>query len=114
MNTNSFLVTKLPLQVICDDSGLVSQVRGRWLNQVKIREYLRKSAIRFIVADIGKEIRWVPLPDCYLFWKTEQAHIASPESNVSTNDYDGGYFYFASEWMNAKYKEPLILLERHH
>jgi hypothetical protein len=86
----------------------------RWMTVDHIACLLRFGQVQFVVADVGLPFLWIPLGNCYDFWKREvQPHLVAPESKVSLDDYPGGYCYLASEWSNRD-GAPTIVCERHH
>jgi len=109
------VVTQLPLTELWRDEGLRTTSRARWLTADDIASLLRMGRAQFVVADVGTSLRWIPLGECYAFWKTEvQPHLVAPESRASLDDFPDGYCYFASEWSSADVAAPIIVCERHH
>lgn len=114
MNPRERIVTVMPMQVLWTDDGELSAARGRWLNREAIRELLRCGPVRFVVANVGHRLRWVPLPDRFDFWKTDAAiHLADTEQ-IYLDDFPDSVAYTASEWSAAKNEPPIVLLEVHH
>src|SRR5689334_6966351 len=98
MDTALKVVTQIPLPELWRDDGFTTTSRVRWLTSDDITSLLRAGRVRFVVADVGASPRWIPLSECYDFWKTEaQPHLAAPKSRASLDDFPGGYCYFASE-----------------
>lgn len=108
------VVTRLPLEELWGETGIVAASRLRWITGDQVRDLLRVGGVQFVMADVGVAMRWVPLGECYEFWKREVLpHLADPESPVSLNEWPGGYFYFASEW-SAVGGVPIVVCEKHH
>ena len=108
------IVTQMPLAELWRDDGFTTTSRVRQLTADDITTLLRSGRVQFVVADMGVSPRWIPLRECYDFWKREaQPHLAAPESRASLDDFPDGYCYFASEWSNRD-STPLIVCERHH
>jgi hypothetical protein len=108
------IITVLPLVEVWDDRGPVSAVRSRDLTSADIRDLLRSGPVRFVVANVGAESKWVPLSECFAFWKGEvQGHLADPEQRVELDRFPDGYCYFASEW-SAPDGPPIVVLEGTH
>jgi len=60
-------------------------------------------------------LHWVPLENCYEFWKTEvRTHLAALDCGASLEDFSKGYCYFASEWKSEAASGPVVVLEKHH
>ena len=109
------IVTRLPLQELWRDDGFTTTLRLRWLTAEDIASLLLAGRVQFVVADIGYSPRWIPLGDCYDFWKSEaQLHLAAPETNSSLNDFPDGYCYFASEWNSPLGITPIVVFEKSH
>lgn len=108
------VVTRLPLAELWGDDGFTTTSRTRSLTADDITCMLRSGRVHFVVADIGAIPRWVPLVDCYDFWKREvQPHLAMPEAGASLNDFPGGYCYFAAEW-SSRDGVSVVVFEMHH
>jgi hypothetical protein len=70
--------------------------------------------VRFVVADVGKPLEWIPNNQRYDFWKDEvKAHLAAPESKAFLEEFPDEYCYFASEW-NSYDGDTIILLSKAH
>lgn len=109
------VVTKLPLTELWREDGFTTASRVQCLAAIDIARLLRVGRVQFVVADVGVSPRWIPLADCYYFWKTDlQPHLAAPESTASLDDFPDGYCYFASEWSRRDEAAPIIVWERHH
>lgn len=107
------LVHRLPLAKLWDDAGPVAAARRRDLTAADIRDLLRAGSVRFVMANIGKPLQWVPASECYQFWKAEvQSMFANPDG-AFLDDYSGGYCYFALHWEPAE-GPPVVLLSVAH
>ena len=107
------IATRLPLKELWRDDGFTSTSRQRRLGTDDIVSLLRLGRVEFVVADVGMRLHWVPLNDCFDFWKAEvRKHVKEPELFVSLDEFPGNYFYYASEWSGGK--EPIIVLEKEH
>ena len=114
MDTALKVVTQIPLKELWRDDGFTTTSRVRWLVADDIMSLLRAGHVQFVVAEVGASPRWIPLDECYDFWKTEaQPHLVGPESRASLDDFPDGYGYFASEWSSPD-GAPIIVCERHH
>ena len=114
MDATLKVVTQLPLTELWDGDGFATTSRVRWLTAEDIASLLRAGRVQFVVADVGASPRWIPLRECYDFWKSEtQPHLAAPESRASLDAFPDGYCYFASEW-SSRDGAPIIVCERHH
>jgi hypothetical protein len=70
--------------------------------------------VRFVIADVGEALVWVPNNESYDFWKEEvKPHLAAPESRVHLEEFPDNYCYFASEWKSYE-GETIIVLSKAH
>jgi hypothetical protein len=88
--------------------------RLRDLDEVGLRDLLRRGPVRFVVAMMLSPFRVVPEQECFEFWKSEvQPHLASnPDGRASLDEFPDGYCYFASEWTDGG--SPIVLLSAAH
>jgi hypothetical protein len=108
------LVTKLPLQELWDDRGVIKAERLRHLSTADLRELLRVGPVSFVIADVGRELSWVPEDRCFDLWKREvESHLAQPDQRSALEDFPDEYCYFASDW-SVNGGPRYVVLERHH
>ena len=100
MRSDRRVVVSTPLPELWDKSGVVSDTKVRDLGVGDIVDLLRRSRVRFVVANVGHQLHWVLPDDCYEFWKTEvKMRVAEPSANgINLEHFPEAYFYFASEW----------------
>ena len=114
MRFDQRVVSQTPLHELWDDRGVVSTGVLRDLNGPDVAELLRAGKVRFVVAEVGGPLRWIPVGECYGYWKSEvRSHLADREADNYLEDFPGEYFYFASEW-EAGAGEPIVLLLKMH
>lgn len=107
------VVTRLPLAELWDDAGPVATTLAGDLTASDIREMLRSGPVRFVVANVGSPLRWVPANECFQFWKVEvQSRVARPDGTF-LDDSPGGYCYFASEWEPVEGPPVVVLAVAH-
>jgi hypothetical protein len=108
------VVTRIPLKELWSLTETLPLVRGADLTEADIGERLRGGAKRFVVANCGKPLRWVPLAECYSFWKKEvKPRLVDPvQESRQLEEYPGSDCYFASEWIG--HGETVILMEIYH
>ena len=105
------LITKLPLSRLTTSRG--NAVCLGEAGSELIRSLLQSGVVRFVIADVGAELSWVPEPDCFDIWKTEvMPHLAEPQQRVYLEQFPGGYAYFASRWDDGS--TPIVLLSKAH
>lgn len=114
MRFDQRIVSRTPLHELWNDCGIVSTSELRDLNAPDVAELLRAGKVRFVVADVGSPLRWIPADECYAYWKTEvKSHLADRGAKSYLEDFPGEYFYYASEWEPGA-GEPIVLLMRMH
>ena len=59
------IITRLPLSRLVTSRGDATRVGD--VGAEAIREVLRQAPVRFGVADVGSEVRWVPEAECFDF-----------------------------------------------
>ena len=105
------VITKLPLSRFSTPHGEATRVGD--VGSDDIRDLLRAGPVRFVVADVGAPLRWVPEADCFDEWKREfQPHLAEPNQKVYLGQFPGAYAYLASQWDDGS--SPIILLSKVH
>jgi hypothetical protein len=108
------IVSQLPLRELWNERGVVSTTELRELNASDIAELLRVGKVQFVVANIGSPLKWIPIDECYSFWKSEvKNHLADPGAEHYLEDFPGEFCYFASEWQPGD-GEPIVLLAMSH
>lgn len=95
-----------------NEDGTHQALRLRDLGIEDLPILLRSGPVKFVVANIGSPLRWIPVNKSYDFWKNDvQSHLAN--SNASLEDFDGNYCYFASEW-KVDGEPPIVVLAKAH
>jgi hypothetical protein len=110
------LVTQCPLSEVWDASGRLMEQRQRLLDCEQLRQLLHRGAVRFVVANVGHPLRWVPETEAFAFWKTEvRSHLVNePDRLFNVDHYPQGYCYIASEWQSKDEEHLVVVLECHH
>lgn len=113
MNQSHRIVTQLPLEELWVGQRLISTIKIRDVGAAAIADHLRTGKVRFVVADIGRPLEWIPTSETFDFWKEElQPHLATSEG-AKLQDFPDNYCYFASEW-RSYFGETIILLSKAH
>lgn len=107
------IVTRLPLKELWDGTGALSGERIRSLDQSSVGELVRGGTVRFIVADCGLKLEWIPAQRQFEFWKTVRPQVADPAKPIRLEEFPGATAYVASEW-RGRDGECLVVLERYH
>jgi hypothetical protein len=113
MDPRERIVTVTPVRVLWTDDGELSAERGRWLDREAISELLRRGPVRFVVANVGDRLRWVPVAERFEFWKVHAAVHLSDSERIRLDDFPDGMAYVASEWLTFG-EPPIVLLEVNH
>jgi hypothetical protein len=117
MDPTRRVVTQIPLVELWDDDGSVEATRDRYLGLEDVRRLVQSGVVRFVVADAGKAIRWVPVDETHVFWKNnvKPRIVDPPDRQIDVYAYPEGYAYLASEWTRVGAPlAPIVLLEVHH
>ena len=108
------IVIQTPLNEIWNARRVVSTKEIRELNASDIAELLHNGKVQFVVANVGKPLKWISADECYSFWKSEvKNHLADTTTSNYTEDFPDEYCYFASEWESDE-SEPIVLLTVSH
>jgi hypothetical protein len=110
MRPDQRLILRTPLTELWNDHGAVDARPSRDLRREELRELLRNGPVQFVVADVGKKPEWIPIRDCFRFWKSE-VHNHVGESGY-LDDYPGHYFFAAQQWQ-ATDGPPIVVLVMH-
>ncbi|MDI3285767.1 hypothetical protein QHF83_20865 [Polyangium sp. 15x6] len=107
-------MTRIPVEELWTDEGALPATRLRTLDREAIRELLRRGPVRFVVADVGHRLRWIPPAERFDFWKRDgNLHLAEADA-MHPGDFPDGMAYRASEWTAPGGEAPIIVLEVHH
>jgi hypothetical protein len=109
------VVTRLPLEELWDERGVMSADFRRDLDSGQLRDLLRKGSVRLVVADVGLKLEWITSKNAFKFWKAEVSpRLADPrKQQFQIDQFPGGYCYLASEWSDGE-GEPIVVLRRVH
>ena len=114
MRFDQRIVSQMPLHELWNEHGVVSAKELRELSASDMAALLRSGKVRFVVADVGSQLKWIPPDECYGFWKSEvKNHLADPAAENYLENFPDEYCYFASEW-ESKVDEPIVLLMMSH
>jgi hypothetical protein len=107
-------VTRLPLRNLWRADGFATTSRIRSLAEDDITVLLGVGPVEFVVVDVGFAPTWIPLGDCYQFWKSEVKPHLAVETRAIIANLSGGYCYFASQWDSREAAVPIVVLEKSH
>lgn len=114
MTSINKIVTEIPLTNLWRDKEHIYAKRERHLTANDVQNILKKYPVEFVIADIGKELKWVNYDKSFKFWKTElKLHLTDNFDHINLDKSLGNYAYVASEW-TGEIETPIILLEKHH
>lgn len=115
MQLNQRIISQMPLSEIWNEHRIVSTKMIRSLSADDITNMLRVGEVSFVVANIGDKPKWIPLEECFEFWKSEvKMRVANPEAEgFYLENFPEEYCYIAEEW-EAEENKPLILLKMSH
>jgi len=104
---------RIPMSELWDSEGNLKAAKQRMLGGSDVAGMLRKGQVRFVVANCGKRLEWIPRPQCYDFWKTQVKLRIVETGTFEQEDFQGAYCYVASEWADGE-SSPIVLLEKYH
>jgi hypothetical protein len=116
MEASQKLVVTIPLQTLWHENGEPISARVGTLSSTDIAELLRAGPLRFVVADVGMPLQWIPVNQCFEFWKAKVKHnLCDAGKKIPLDAYPESYCFSASLWKNTKSAaEGVVLLEKHH
>ena len=108
------IVLQAPLTELWDSSGPLDARRTKGLGESDIVRLLQDGS-SFVIAEVGKPLKWIPREDRFAFWKTEvKRRLVSPNADrFQLDDYPDNYCYVAAMWERLSDK-PIIVLEKSH
>jgi len=108
-------VTTLPLDEVWDESGALSLKPGDHLDRPAMESILRAGVARFVVADPGHPLEWVPKAKTRSLWRREVSErLLGPNQKAFIDDFNDAYFYRAHAWTDKDGIVTTVVLERHH
>jgi len=113
MDPSLRVVIRIPMSDLWDSEGNLTTTKRRTLVASDVVAMLRQGLVRFVVAECGGSLRWIPPSHCYDFWKTELKPRIVETQTFDQADFPGAYCYVASEWDDGQ-PSPLVLLEMYH
>ena len=108
------IVIQLPLEELWTEEGIFPSKRERYLTTDDIRMLMKAQPVTFVVADIGKPLRWISAANIYPFYKNEvKEHVPIDPQSIDLESFEGEWAYLASLWNGWKQKS-IVLFERYH
>ena len=103
----------MPLTELWNDSGILADKRVRNLDRSTLLELVQSGPVRFVVADPGLKLEWIPTEERFQFWKAVKPQTADPEKRIRRESFPNDTCYIASEW-RGRSGQCLVQLEKHH
>ena len=95
---------RLPMTGLWTEQGELVATRVRALDHGDVLALLHEGALHFVVATLGKPLRWIAKRDTAAFWETEGRALMTASA--------GSKGYAASEWSAPGHSpHPIVLLE---
>jgi hypothetical protein len=117
MRPDQRVVTRLPLTELWDAHGILPMERRRAVGREQVADLLRSGRVRFVLANCGDPLRWIPPDDSYRFWKEEvKSHLVEPdvaERGFRLEEWPGESCFVGTVWGEGD-PENVVLLEIHH
>lgn len=106
------LVTELPLKEMWSVDGPIQATREKYITKDELNDLLIISPVEFVIANIGEDLKWVPVRKCYEIWNAIlKDNVAQDIDSLDLDSFPNGFAYVASKWSG---ETSVILLERHH
>jgi hypothetical protein len=114
MNWADRIVTEIPICEMWDCKGLTLFKREKNLSKEEISFILKNDFVQFIVADVGKPLKWIPSNESFSFWKNTVAHhLPDNYEKIELEKFPDNYAFIASQW-SIDSKRTIIVLEKIH
>ena len=104
-------IQQIPLEQLWDDDGSFG-TRLRDLSFEELELMVGTGPVRFVEANVGKPLSWIPTENFRQFWQRARPNIAR-RNEIFLDDYPGSFAYGPSEWL-GRARERIILLEMYH
>jgi hypothetical protein len=114
MDPRNRVVMGIPLAELWTDEGALRAMRGGPLDREAIRDRLNRGPVRFVVANVGRPLEWVPLGRRFEFWKRDVTVRLADADKTHLDEFSDGMAYHASEWTDSDDETPIVLLEVAH
>ena len=117
METAQKVVLTIPVETLWREDGVAVSKRVGSISSAEIADLLRAGPVRFVIADVGRPLEWIPLSQCFEYWKAKVKHnICRPEEKRPLDIYPDWYCFSASLWKDAteSITQAIVLLEKHH
>lgn len=93
------IVTKLPIEKLWNENNYIDSTREKNLTKNELINIIKKSPLKFVIADIGHKLKWIPLDKCYKFWKLEiKDNLIKIYDKIELESFPSDYAYLASKW----------------
>tara|TARA_B110000967_G_scaffold209020_1_gene263347 strand:- start:2989 stop:3288 length:300 start_codon:yes stop_codon:yes gene_type:complete len=97
-----------------NDEGVVQANRGKYLTRDELTEMLKRNPVEFVIANVGYNLKWIPIEKCYENWKSKiKTHVVQDLNKIELDKFPNAFAYVASEW-SGKTQTRIILLEMLH
>jgi hypothetical protein len=114
MDLSNKIIKKTPLEELWTDEKVLNANREEYLLLPQIRELLQNGPVQFVIAELGSKLQWLPLENCYDFFKSElKDHLVTDYNRYYLEDCKDGYAYLASRWASED-GQSIVLLETYH
>ena len=105
---------KIPLITLWKEKKDLNLTRELYLSKKAIVDLFKISPIEFVIADVGKDLNWITVENCFTFWKSEVViHLADDLNEIFLDEFPENYAYVASLWKGGA-QESIVLLEKFH
>lgn len=107
-------VNKIPLDEIWKDENIIQAKREKYLTRDELTEMLKKHPVEFVIANVGDNLKWLPVDNCYDVWKSKiKAHVVQDLDRIELEKFPNKLAYVASKW-SGETQTTIVLIEKHH
>lgn len=108
------IVTQIPIKELWRENEALGLKKVQNLSKTEVKNVLLKGTCQFVVANVGFELEWISVNDCFDFWKSKvKDNIAEDWNSFYLEDYPDEFVFVASLW-KGDIGVDVILLEKHH
>jgi hypothetical protein len=114
MTPDKRIVTHIPLTELWREDETVVARREGFLSPGEVRDLLRVGRVRFVVAEVGRPLRWISPADAFAFWRSDASRRLADPTGFSLDEFPNAMAYLASRWEERASADPIVVLETHH
>jgi len=99
MKISSKIVNEIPLKSLWNDKRTIQAKRERYLTKKELKELLDQHPVKFVIANIGENLKWIPIENCFGNWKSKiKENVVQNLDSIEFDNFPNKFAYIASEW----------------